>query len=351
MRASSATALLISASAFLTFSVGCPSAEAPKPQRVDKASPFARGELEKDRGERSRGRPKAPKAREGEQLPEAEIEALLAKAAEQFADENVAQGRTTLGKCANKIPASVRCDGKLGLSMITARNRRAPALYYLTEAARHDDPKADAALYRDVGMALRKHGRTADAALALEKSLAREETAEALFVLGQVYSLDAKRVGEGADTIAKARAKLTADGGEENLDWLYEEAVLRGQLGIREEALAAAALMKSHLEKSGAGLEGPKAGGDTESGGEAKAPAEAKKPVDPAEAKAQMLRARIAELEEAAKTYPTREEYEKQQLEAAAPSPGETGPGAEAELEAPAPSPGETGPGAEAKPE
>lgn len=267
----------------------CQGSDQPKAKKLDKLAPFDRGQQREapDPDDPLRNPAyEVPRAREGEQVPEEEIDALLAEAKKLGEQGNVPQQRATLHKCANKIPASARCDGEYGLTMADARNRRAAAIYFLTAAAGVDDPKADAELYRRIGEALRKHGRFEDATAALELAVARDDSAENLFALARVLSLQPDLIREAAAKMAEARAK------DDRLDWHYEEAVLRGQLPIREEALAGAALFESYLERL------------------------AEDPESSTKVNSKQIQARIIELKAAAKKYPTAAEWEKQRAEA-----------------------------------
>jgi hypothetical protein len=270
---------------------GCREEAPPEPVKLERGSPFGRDVPKPEPNPDSPLRSPAsatPNGPDGAQLPEPELEAALAEAAKHAAAGNVAQQRIELSKCANKTPPNARCDGELGLSMIDAKNRRATALYHLVAAATVDDPKADASLYARVGKALWGHGKQAESVAAFERAVARDATAEHLFLLGQSLSLMPDRLLEAADRIAQARSK------DDRIAWLHDEAVIRGQIPTREQAEAALALFRLYVERA------------------ATAPAEAL-PTPPAR-----LSGRIAELEGLAKQYPTQAQWEKQQAAARA---------------------------------
>jgi tetratricopeptide (TPR) repeat protein len=222
----------------------------------------------------------APAGPDGPQIPEAELDAALAEAAQYAQAGNVPEQRNVLRKCANKTPISARCDGAMGLSMIAVKNRKAAALYHLLNAAGVDDPKADAKLYADVGEALRAHGKLEQAIAALRLAVAREPSAAYSFALGQALSLTPDHLLEAADRMAEARAK------DDRVEWLYEEAVVRGQIPAREQAEAATALFRQYA---------------------ARVPNEAAK-----------LDTRIAELEQLIKLYPSQAEWERRRAAAQA---------------------------------
>lgn len=265
----------------------------PEPQKLERLTPFDRGGNKRaardpDKPLRNPGL-EAPRGRDGDQVPEAERVAALAKAKEEGEVGNRAGQRNALRVCANKTPADARCDGEMGLAQIEAKNRKATALYYLVEAANNDDPSADAELYERVGVALRGHGKHPEAAAALRLAIARQEVPnpELLFELGRTLSLDSSQLAGAVEFMARARAV------DPRLDWIYEEAVLRGQMGVREDAEEAARLFRQYLELA-------KASG--------KAPNELP-------AMAEAVEARATELEQVAKTYPTREQAGVKQAE------------------------------------
>jgi tetratricopeptide (TPR) repeat protein len=281
--------------------VGCGGDEKPAPQKLDRVNPFDRVKPSKRSGPDDPLRNPAyetPRGRDGEQLPEAEIDAVLAEAAGHAKSGNVAQQRVTLRKCANKTPVSARCDGEMGLSMIDNKNRRATALYYLVSAAGADDPKADADFYVRVGEGLRRYGKLPEAIAALELAVARDPSAQNLFLLGQALSLQPERLVEAADRIAEARAK------DDRLEWLHDEAVIRGQIPVAEQAEAALALFHEYI-------------------GRAQGMSADEVPTVP-----ERLEGRIEELELLAKQYPTQAEWEAHQAEVAAKKAGEEAEGA-----------------------
>ena len=275
----------------LALTLGCGAREQPAPTKVERGTPFDRGAPKAKRDPNDPLRNPAtetPRGRDGEQVSEAEIQATLAEAAEFAAVANVAQERNVLRNCANKTPASARCDGRMGLSMIAAKNRRATALYYLVSAATVDEPAADAELYMSVGEHLRTHGRTAAAIESMHKAVDRDPSADNLFILGQTLSLVPERLSEAADRMAEARAI------NDSIKWLYEEAVIRGQIPVREQAERSIELFNEYLTRAES------------------LPAESlPAPLAP-------LKGRLAELEELRKHYPTAAEAEQAAAEQAA---------------------------------
>lgn len=257
----------------------------PAPQKLEKVSPFERGadrRPEPDPNDPLRNpATEAPLGPDGEQVSDAEIQEALAEAARQAEVGNPVAQRNALRACANKTPPSARCDGEMGLTQIESRTRRAAALYHLSAAAQNDEPEASAELYARVGAALRKHGKLDDAIAALRLAVARDDSADNLFMLGQTLSLRRDELPEAIEHIAAARAK------DDRLEWLYEQAVLSGQLPIRERAEAAVELFAQYLERAKAAGPG------------AKLPA-----------KLAPVEVRMKELEGLAKTYSTQAEFD-----------------------------------------
>ncbi|MFV8753482.1 hypothetical protein ACNOYE_23265 [Nannocystaceae bacterium ST9] len=299
---------------------GCPSEPRNKPTKVEDPKAFNRPEQQvKPRDTKGPiGDPALdpPLGRDGAQVGKAEIDAILAAAAELGKIGNTIEERIELSKCANKTPASARCDGAMGLSLAPAKNRRAVAHYYLIEASKLDDPDAGAPLYAAVAEALRSHGLIVEATQAQEKAVVRDGSAIQRFALGRLLSLQAERLRDAAELIAGARAE------DDKLEWLYEEAVVRGQIPTREDAKLAGDLLEAYVARVAALPEG-----------------------DPAKIDTTALAGRIAELRGLEKVYPTREEYEAMK----AAQPVQPPPAAESPNPQPIPAPGPVEP-APAKP-
>lgn len=284
----------------LTTLAGCSSEPKNKPTKVEADKPFNPSQAKPKTDEVRVADPATdpPPGRDGPQLGKPEIDTTLAAAAEHAKLGNKVDERMVLAKCANKLPASARCDGAMGLSLIQAKARRAVAHYYLIEAAKTEDPDADATLYAAVAEALRSHGLIVEATLAQEKAVARESSAAHRFALGRILSLQPDRLSEAADLIAGARAE------QDSLEWLYEEAVVRGQIPTKEDAKLAAELLDAYIAKVAALPEG-----------------------DPAKVETSALVGRVAELRGLESVYVTRDEYAKAKAAGAlAPPPGEGTP-------------------------
>ena len=119
----------------------------------------------------------APEGREGTQLPKDELETLLAEVAGHLAADRKPEAQVALRRCANKTPASIRCDGELGLILATTGQHKAESRYYLLEAGRVDDPEAAPELYDRVAGRLRRLGAYEECAAAQQIAIDREATA------------------------------------------------------------------------------------------------------------------------------------------------------------------------------
>lgn len=291
-------ALLGLTSALILTLAGCPGESKNLPTKVEKGQPGNPAPKPADAASKERANLRdpgirAPIGREGAQISDDELDKTLAAAAELAKIGNRVEERMELGKCANKLPASGRCDGAMGLSLIESKTRREAGLYYLREAANLDDPKADAPLYAAIAEALRNQGLVVEATLAQEKAVARDASPEQRFALARILSLQPERLIESADLIAAVRVE------RDSLAWHYEEAIVRGQIPTKEDASKAVELLEQYVAKVAALPEG-----------------------DPAKTDTSALAPRIAELRGLAEIYLTREEYLKATA-ANAPAPGE----------------------------
>jgi tetratricopeptide (TPR) repeat protein len=145
-----------------------------------------------------------PAPRGGAQLPEAEIEAALAEAKGLAATGEINRAMLALLPCHNKEPASVRCDGEMAILMLQLGTRKAHGRHFIDEAARSDDPKADADFYRRLAATAKKHGRHQTAAAALAKVLAREPDGAADWLaLSRALQTDGPRLEEAIAALDK----------------------------------------------------------------------------------------------------------------------------------------------------
>lgn len=221
--------------------------EDPPPKKVDPDQPLVqrprRPEADADSPFRNPAK-EPPPGREGEQLPDAELEKALTTAKEMTANGNVSGATSALLDCANKIPASARCDGELGLLLAEVERRKAEANYYMAQAARVDDPKADAELYGRLADELRERGLFEDAITAAEFALGRDPVADRHVALSRVLQSVPDQLRRAADEMGEAFAL-----DPENFDLLYEQATVLGQIQDAEAAESAAELFEQYLEK------------------------------------------------------------------------------------------------------
>jgi len=185
----------------------------------------------------------APSGREGEQLPDDQLDAVIAEA-----DRYVSEGRESvatvrLRDCANKVPASARCDGRLGVLLRNTGRHRAAATYYLLEAAKTDDPSATPADYDAVADALRKLGRYEASIAARKLAIAREDTAQRHAEMSAALQGIPGRNEEAMTQLARAY-EMDPTGHQ----WLHDRATLMARDPARRRE--AAGLFKTYLERT-----------------------------------------------------------------------------------------------------
>ncbi len=186
----------------------------------------------------------APPPRSEPQLSDERVAEILALAESQIAEGNANGAMLELRKCANRVPASARCEGALGRLLVGIPMRRAECRYYLAEAARADDALADAAFYGSLGAALMGQGLFEDAATAYQRRIDRGAAeAEDYGALAVALQGVKGRQEEAAEALRQA-FKLDPT----RIDYLHDEGVLRGQLP--GQAGQAAALLREFLARS-----------------------------------------------------------------------------------------------------
>ncbi|MCB9570011.1 MAG: hypothetical protein H6710_22790 [Myxococcales bacterium] len=167
-----------------------------------------------------------PPPRAEPQVTDEELARILDEAARlaESGDRNGAM--IALRACANKVPASVLCEARLGILLLDVDTRRAECRYFLGEAARAEDAGADAALYRELGDALMQLAMFDEAALAYQRRIDHGATDAADYALlaGALQGING-REAEAADVLRRA---FELDPTE--VRYLHDEAVLRGQL-------------------------------------------------------------------------------------------------------------------------
>lgn len=204
---------------------------------VDPSRPFRSPSLE------------PPPPRSGAQLPAEELAGLLKVAAEQAASDPD-QAIAALRGCANRLPPSYVCEGRLGVLLSARGAYRAEAAFYLTEAATHAaaepaDPSVDAGFYRAVGDALMALSRHEAAVTAFSRLLALDaaDAADHERLANALQGLPDRQV-EAAAALQQAFERAPTE-----LRFLYDQAVLLSQ--VDGELPRSIALLRDYLERLG----------------------------------------------------------------------------------------------------
>ncbi|MFY0535808.1 hypothetical protein [Nannocystis pusilla] len=163
-----------------------------------------------------------PPPRSEPQLPPAELDKVLAAAAAARAAGDDVELTQALLPCANKIPKSTRCEGELALVLAKSPGHKAESDYYLKHAIADDDPAADADFYGRLAEALRIAPMLPEAAVALQRRIARlpEPTAADWAALAEVLQGVPRREAEAAEALQRAferdpsQLKYLRDAGE-----------------------------------------------------------------------------------------------------------------------------------------
>jgi tetratricopeptide (TPR) repeat protein len=174
---------------------------------------------------------------EGAQLDETALETTLAEASQQLQDRQPEAATETLAPCANKVPASPRCDTLMGLALYGQRSvpLRPRAGHFLDQGLRVDDPKADVDWYRRVGTEARRFGRHDAGAVAFRYALARPgEHLLDWVALSQALQSDDGRVREAIEALDEA-LKLAP----ERADLWWDKGTLLAQTSRTAEAVGA----------------------------------------------------------------------------------------------------------------
>jgi tetratricopeptide (TPR) repeat protein len=194
------------------------------PKRPERKGPFRNPNVD----------PPAPRG--GAQVPAAQIEAALAESKTLADAGEINRAMLALLPCHNKEPASVRCDGEMAILMLQLGTRKAHGRHFIDEAARMDDPEADADFYRRLAATAKKHGRHDTAASALAKVLAREPGGAADWLaLSRALQTDGARLEEAIAALDKV---LELDPSTP-ADVRFERAVLIAQTDDEPRAIAA----------------------------------------------------------------------------------------------------------------
>jgi tetratricopeptide (TPR) repeat protein len=166
-----------------------------------------------------------PPPRSEPQLGPDELEAALTTAARDLDEGRVSQALIALRKCANKVPASARCDGELGMALLQHELQKAHARYFVAEAAKTDDPDADLAFYRRLAKTAQRYGRHATAVDAMKIATGREGVTAADWALyAEVLVHDQANIDEAIEALSRAYAMQP-----DQHQWLRDQAILVAQ--------------------------------------------------------------------------------------------------------------------------
>jgi hypothetical protein len=184
-----------------------------------------------------------PPERNGDQLGEEELEAVLKEAADLIAKGDDLAAVGVLRKCANKVQPSTRCEGEIGIAMWKVGNHRAHARFYVEAAASMDDPKADVGFWRRLGDAAIKMASFEAATSAYEKMVAGGGTgADDYKKLSKAMQGKKAKPEEVIAVLAKAYQAHP-----DSHDLLFERAVLTAQIPDNESAKK---LLEEYLAKT-----------------------------------------------------------------------------------------------------
>lgn len=212
---------------------GCKGRDDAKPQRVTENPVIAPPKRPERTGPFRTPRNEPPPPRSEPQLAPEELAKTIAEAKEAERTGDAARVAILLRRCANKVPQSIECEGRLALALLPERNYKAEAEYYLAEAIRGEGAHP-VDLDRKLAEAAVARGRSDLAAQAYARVVASEEaTAEDWVAFARALSTDHARLSEAVDAYGKA-IELRADP-----SWIHEQAVVLGQLGRSMEAIAA----------------------------------------------------------------------------------------------------------------
>jgi tetratricopeptide (TPR) repeat protein len=147
-----------------------------------------------------------PPPRSEPQIPAAELDAALAAAAAARTAGDDAEVARVLFPCANKIPKSTRCEGELAMALAGSPGRKAEVQYFLDHAIADDDPGADADFYARLADTLLRQSMQQQAAVALQRRLARlpEPSAADYARLSEVLQGVPQREVEAAELLQQA---------------------------------------------------------------------------------------------------------------------------------------------------
>jgi tetratricopeptide (TPR) repeat protein len=177
--------------------------------------------------------PRGPPA--GPQLAPDALESTLTEAVALVDAGQLTAASELLATCANKQPASPRCDARLGMVLAGLRTRTPEARDFLDRGALRDDPRADVEFYREFAKVARRAGRHEAAAHALEWALQRPGAhLHDWIALSEAWQAADGEVQHAIDALAHA-IELAPD----RADLLLDHATLLAQTSSTADAIVA----------------------------------------------------------------------------------------------------------------
>ncbi len=218
----------------LLATLGCSGgSSAPAPKKVSEGALIEPPKRPLKTGPFRDPRIEPPPPRSEPQLAPAELDKTLASARALVEEGQLDRAILTLRTCANKVPASGRCEGELAMLLADKKGYKAEFKYYLAQASETDDPKADADFYRRLAKTAQDKGDFLAGAQAMRFALDRgaDDAADHAFyaecLSGEQDTLP--------DAIAAYRAALAKD--PEQHRWRYDMGSLLAQTGHPLEAI------------------------------------------------------------------------------------------------------------------
>ena len=228
-------ALLPSTALAALVALGCSGgSSAPAPKKVSEGALIEPPKRPQKTGPFRDPRNEPPPPRSEPQLTPEELDKTLASARALVEEGQRDRAILTLRTCANKVPASGRCEGELAMLLADKKGYKAEFKYYLAQASETDDPKADADFYRRLAKTAQDKGDLLAGAQAMRFALDRgaDDASDHAFyaecLSGEHDTLP--------DAIAAYRAALAKE--PDHHQWRYDMGSLLAQTGHPLEAIA-----------------------------------------------------------------------------------------------------------------
>lgn len=224
--------------------VACGGREAPEPKKIAEVEPAVEPRVRPKRaGPFSNPKTDAPGPRAGQQLPQPELGAAIARGKALRVEGRATVAIQALRKCANKIPQSVACEAELAITMFGAKQQLGYAKHFLLEAANAQPASPDDSLIRRIGQSAIAHSQYPAARSAYGVLLAREvATADDLEQFALALQAERGHADEAADIYARAYVLAPS-----RHELLRKRAILLGQNGDHGRA---ADLFQTYIDKA-----------------------------------------------------------------------------------------------------